>query len=115
MLLALPYLLFLLPEGFFAKISELLSISPAINETLAAWKDGLLIFKESVFFGIGSGAALPANTLLAIALDFGAVALGIIFVILILRLVQFSAYGIYMRSSLLPGWYRLLLYCNFQR
>ncbi len=101
-LIVLPYLFFLLPDGFFESISEFLNITPALNETLSSFKESFAVFSENVFFGVGFGTETPAaNTALSIAVNFGATVLGIIVVIFVLRLIQLSEYGIYMRSSLL--------------
>ena len=101
-LLVLPYLLFLLPESFFVKISDWLSITPGLNETLASWKTGFELFTDNVMFGLGFGSKTPtANTLLAISLNFGVVVLAAILIIFVIRLIQLSEYGIYMRGSLL--------------
>ncbi|MBQ7333718.1 MAG: hypothetical protein IJW38_05155 [Clostridia bacterium] len=101
-LIAFPYLLFLLPESFFAKLSEFLMISPTLNETLASFKTAFSIFSENAIFGVGFGTQTPnANMALSVAVNFGAVVLGILVAVFVLRLVQLSEYGIYMRSSLL--------------
>ena len=101
-LIVLPYFLFLLPEAFFAKISEALNISPAINALISGFKGSFKMFLDNAAFGVGFGAETPAvNAMLSIAVNFGAAVLGIFIVIFILRLIQLSEYGVYMRSSLL--------------
>ena len=102
LLLALPYLLFLLPDGFFEKISEFFNITPSFGEMFGEWSVGLEIFRENLLFGVGFGTKTPlANAFLAIGMNFGLVVLAIIVVIFIMRLIQLSEYGIYMRNSLL--------------
>lgn len=102
LLIVLPYLLFLLPEAFFVKISEILGIRPALNELIAGYKSALSIFADNVFFGVGFGTLTPmANMPLSIAMNFGIVVLSIFAVIFVLRLVQLSEYGVYMSGSLL--------------
>ena len=102
LLIVFPYFLFLLPEEFFEKLSEIFSFSPAIKELIASYKTALELFSDNIFFGIGLSAQAPtANMALSIAMDFGVIVLSIFVVILVLRLVQLSEYGIYMRGSLL--------------
>lgn len=102
LLIVLPYLLFLLPDAFFAKLSEIFKITPTLNEMLASFKAGFDIFTDNMFFGVGFGTQTPkANMALSIAMNFGVIVLSIFAVIFVLRLVQLSEYGIYMQGSLL--------------
>lgn len=102
LLIVLPYLLFLLPDAFFAKLSEIFKITPTVNEMLASFKMGFDIFTDNMFFGVGFGTQTPmANMALSIAMNFGVIVLSIFAVIFVLRLVQLSEYGIYMQGSLL--------------
>jgi hypothetical protein len=101
-LIILPYFLFLLPETFFAKITELFSLNPAPNELIAGFKSGLDVFFENSMFGVGFGTETPrGNMALSIAMNYGAIVLSIFFIIFVLRLVQLSEYGVYMSGSLL--------------
>ena len=92
-LIILPYFLFLLPETFFAKITELFSLSPAPNELIASFKSGLEIFSDNLMFGVGFGPETPrGNMALSIAMNYGVIVLSIFFIIFVLRLVQLSEY-----------------------
>lgn len=101
-LIVLPYFIFLLPESFLASVSETLKLSPAFNEYLPELEDGFLLFSHNFVFGLGFGTKTPmANMPLSIALNFGVIVLIIFIAIFVLRLVQLSEYGLYMRNSLL--------------
>lgn len=101
-LIVLPYLLFLLPESFFASISDFLKLSPTVNEFLVALKSAFAVFSDNAVFGVGFGTETPsANMALAVAMNYGAIVLVVVALIFVLRLVQLSEYGIYMRGSLL--------------
>ncbi len=100
--IALPYLLFFLPESFFDKISGIFGLSPTINEQIESFKLGFNVFSENAFFGVGFGTETPAaNMGLSMAMNFGVIALSVFAVIFVLRLIQLSEYGLYMRNSLL--------------
>lgn len=102
LLIVLPYLFLLLPNSFFADISEFLALSPALNDRFAEWKQGFELFLENSMFGLGFGTETPpANTFLALALNFGVFVFAIVLIIFVFRLIQLSEYGIYMRNSLL--------------
>ena len=102
LLIALPYLLFLLPESFFEKLSEVLALNPPLNVMIESFKSCFDVLSGNAFFGVGFGTETPAaNMALSIAMNFGVIVLSLFAMIFILRLVQLSEYGLYMRSSLL--------------
>ncbi len=98
-LLLLPYLLFLLPKGFFAAISDALSLSPALTETLDLIKSALSLFRENIFVGIGGEGLYVPNTFLSLALHFGVFCAAIIILMYLLRLVQMSEFSSYVKHS----------------
>ena len=101
-LIALPYLLFMLPEAFFTKAAEFLGISHSLGEIMSGIKAGFSLIPENLFFGVGFGAQTPmANMALSMAMNFGVIVFSVFIIIFVLRLVQLSEYGVYMSGSLL--------------
>lgn len=100
-LLVLPYLLFLVPEGVFAWLSEQLWLSPTVSETLAAWEASFASFSEHIFFGTGFGSSAAGNTLLSFGQSFGLFAVVLLALIVLTCISHYSLFVPYMRNSLL--------------
>lgn len=102
LLITLPYLLFLLPEAVFDKISLIFLMEESFTEILAEWRESFAVLLDNIFFGIGFGSATPyGNTFLSLSVNFGIFAFAIIALLFLVRLVHLSAFGVYLRSSLL--------------
>ncbi len=100
MLLALPYLLFLLPDSFMKSLSDTLSLSPEIPEIINSMKGGFEIFRENIFFGIGfTDEIYVSNTFLSSAVSFGVIITVILILLFLIRLVHLSLFASYVKNS----------------
>ncbi len=104
-----PLLLFTIPASVLDPFYRTLNVSPAFSGMIAGYTEALLLFGESIWFGIGIGdasyvAAAGAgvsvvNTPLAIALELGIFAVILILSLILMLIRQLSYYRRFMTNS----------------
>jgi len=100
-----PLLIFLLPPSLLATVSEGLGMSMTFGEMRGQMLSALELFRENLVLGIGAngfdvGEGYPYfNSPLGIACRFGAVAVGALAVLLLIRLRQASVYSLCLKNS----------------
>lgn len=108
-LLVAAHLVLLLPASLLGKISDLTGMTPSFLQIILGYNAGLGVWLENIWLGIGAGAegffaasgGADANfgTLLGIGVEFGIVALIFFLSVIFIRLVHFSKYSLYLRTS----------------
>ena len=110
-LIAIPYLIFLLPNTFLDTVSDYFDLSMSYSAKLGAFRRAFGVFVDNIWLGIGNGegAYMKAvgrvkdgtfNALLGISVEFGIFLLILIVFMIILWLRQLSYYRLYVRNSL---------------
>lgn len=96
----LPYLVYFLPTGILAKISDALGMVPTFTESIIGYNAAFNIFKENILFGVGIGKSsfLLAgggenkifNTVFGVGVELGVLALAVLAIIFLFMIFEIS-------------------------
>ena len=111
LVIALPYLLLFIKPDAFDALFNYLGITPSFSQKIAGYGEGLRLFFENLWFGVGigdssyiaaTGGRVPVslNTYLGIGVELGVFVLAFLLIMVIIRLRHLSYYRVYLRYSL---------------
>lgn len=99
-LLALPYLLFLLPVSTIDFVYKLFGTNPSYSVLIQNWQASFEIFKKYPVFGVGFSANAPgANMPITLLADFGILISGLLVILYTLSVFHISAVKVRFKES----------------